>query len=235
MKTENDLLQKDFPSFTKVKEYIECAEKTMFSRYNVCSYLDIVNKSYKDRIAASGVIYDILMNWGMKRAKPFDREDFIEMMEKADISELLDTLKDFNLNDFNGNNAKDIIKNLKLLFDEITLTHCSTKLVFFSKAMHLYLPELFIPMDWKYTIAYLEENSLQNKKDKGKELNACIAYHKLMANLYKDYEVGFNELQAKTCSEKKWPITKLLDHAVIGFESQKKSGCMNCSKLAIKK
>lgn len=232
MKTENDL-QKDFPSFSKVKEYIECAEKTMFSRYDVCSYLDIVNKSYEERKAASGAIYDILRDWGINRAKPIGREEFIEMMVKTDISALLDTLKDFNLNDFNGKNSKNIISNLSKLFNRIKLTHCSTKLVFFSKALHLYLPELIIPMDRKYTMAYLEEASLLNKKNIEKELDVCVAYHKLMAILFKNYRTELSKFQLVNDTDKKWPITKLLDHAVIGCAIYEKNECIRYIHSAI--
>lgn len=232
MKTENDL-QKDFPSFSKVKEYIECAEKTMFNRYDVCRYLDIVNKSFEERKAASGDIYDILRNWGINRAKPIGKEEFTEIIKKTNISEILDNLKKFTLNDFNGNNAKDIIKNLKLLFDEITLTHCSTKLVFFSKAMHLYLPELIIPMDRKYTMSYLEDTYLLSKKDIEKEFDVCVAYHKLMAILFKNYRTELSKFQLVNDTDKKWPITKLLDHAVIGCAIYEKNECIRYIHSAI--
>ena len=50
-----------------------------------------------------------------------------------------------------------------------------------------------------------------------KELELCVAYHHQMADLYKKYHKQFTTEQANT----EYPITKLLDHAVIGFARKK--------------
>ena len=219
---------KDFPSFSELEKCIECGEE-MFSKYDPCKYLSFINEQHDDPKKVSGEIYDFLISWGMKLEKQnvaYRKDLFVQQIDQ--MKECISNIKDFSLENFKANEDK-IRKNLEI-FWTIDITGRNSKIVFHTKALHFFLPKLFIPMDRHYTLCYLNDFHdsyyfLKKHETLGDDLEICIAYHRYMADLYKTYQEKLTQLQTKSCPSKNYPITKLLDHAVIGFVRKGKNKC----------
>lgn len=213
----------DFPTFSELEKCIECGE-VMFGRYDPCKYLNFINEPRKVTHDVTKeekeIIYDFLISWGMQRVKPVSKDEFSEQI--GNFKDTIVSLRDFSLIDF-IDKAEEIRPYLENLYSGIKLTEFETKLVFFSKALHFLLPKLIIPMDRRHTITYLHKTNVLS--DPNQEFEIFIAYHRRMAGLYKAYKQKLDELQTKFCPSKNYPITKLLDHAVIGCVRRKQNKC----------
>lgn len=206
-------LESEFKSFQKMEACIKKAEEDMFSGYNPKGYLNFITKGYDARCKDGKYVYHTLRLWGLDRISPYEEQYFLKYYN--DVKVYMDNLSRCKLEDFNGNSGK-IIENLEKIFLYVRPSTNNSRLVYDSKALHLFLPDLIIPMDRKYTITALKKT--HQLGDVKKELDIFIAYHKMMAKIYKSHK---NELD-KMHRETGYPITKLLDHAVIGFELLKK-------------
>lgn len=67
----------------------------------------------------------------------------------------INSLKGLRIESINEADCKDLLEELKGLYDKLELTKPNKpKLVTFSKTMHFLLPDLIVPMDRKYTMQY---------------------------------------------------------------------------------
>ena len=203
----------NFSSNTIIQKCINRGTTLMFNKYNVCMYLCHVNKTYQGRLASASDIYDILVNWGLARlGKNACPKNSFQSSIKT-VSTALNTLQKFSLTDFLNSSKLPIIQqSINDIFNNLKLANTKNISVYYSKALHLFLPNLIIPMDNKYTLKYMHKSSF--------DLNTLMEYHIQMANLYCSYLPLFSRLQVSittpNCSYT-YPITKLLDNMVIGY------------------
>jgi len=205
----------DFSSPILIEGCINKGITSMFNNYNVCKYLCHVNKTYQDRLASASDVYDILVNWrlGNRKSVACSKNDFVKSLKDPIVSNALNILQGFSLFDFRDNNKCQTIKqSINEIFNNLKLAKTKNISVYYSKALHLFLPNLIIPMDNKYTLEYMHKSSF--------DLNTLMEYHIQMANLYCSYLPLFSRLQVSittpNCSYT-YPITKLLDNMVIGY------------------
>ena len=96
------------------------------------------------------LVYETLkaFNMNVKGAKLSRPLSFKESLKKH--GDIILSLSKCNLEQVDGN----LKKTIGTLFDELELVRTKAPLVTFSKTMHFLLPDLFMPIDRKYTIQY---------------------------------------------------------------------------------
>lgn len=164
-------------------------------------------------------VYQVLKNWKVGRSGDFvlEEEEFIQIVKKCE-SKLRD-LQKYTLKDFcDCKKAETIIKIAYEVFKVLSaITSAESKIVAFSKVMHLLLPKLFIPVDRKMTLKFFNSDAITQKGSK-QQFDWIMDLLKLAALILSIFSKDFQELSIRTG----FPISKLIDFIFIGYEIAKK-------------
>ena len=173
-------------------------------------YIMAMSVPYKKRFEEEYFkhVYVTLKAWNMdsRGAKLHDFEDFSESLQTN--KNIFDKLQSKKIEDF----CKIDTELLSDLFENLKLSKTKSPLVTFAKTLHFFLPELIVPIDRKFTLAFFgKENQWTFRKKEKQFLVFCniesafsnfAASHDLM--VYKDHEWNQN-------------IPKILDNLIIGY------------------
>ena len=99
------------------------------------------------------------------------------------------------------------------LFDKLHLTQTKSSLVTFSKAMHFLLPDLFMPIDRRYTLRFFYESTPINQEQ-------CFlqVFEQFRAFAQEHHEI----LKAQVDKKSLWNrnIPKIIDNIIIAFVTE---------------
>jgi hypothetical protein len=163
-----------------------------------------------------------------KGAKLSKLTDFKKSIKKhADTIQSLVKVKLEKVKEADGN-LKEAIDSLFGLFDNHQLVQTKSPLVTFSKTMHFFLPDLFMPIDRKYTLQffygkppYKSENygryDLTNTIEKQKQCFLDI-FEQFRQFAKKHHET----LQKQVDADSRWSrnIPKIIDNIIIAYVSE---------------
>ena len=159
------------------------------------------------------LVYVTLTAWGM-RSRWASLTEF-EVFRDSIITyeDAIKSLKGFRIESIKKDKIKCILEAQKILYDDLELVPPNKpKLVAFSKTMHFLLPNLFVPMDRKYTLGYfLGYTSFSGNSDR--EFN-------LYSSLYLEFlEFSATHPELLGFIDDNWnqTIPKILDNIIIGF------------------
>jgi hypothetical protein len=100
------------------------------------------------------------------------------------------------------------------LFDRLQLSQTESRLVTFAKAMHFFLPDLFMPIDGRYTLRFFYESKPINEKQ-------CFlqVFEQFRQFAHEHYET----LKAQVDKTSHWNrnIPKIIDNIIIAYVSAK--------------
>jgi len=110
-----------------------------------------------------------------------------------------------------GTETNEVSDKLWKLIDQLKLTTEKSRLVSGSKALHLLLPELVVPIDRQYTGAFLYRYSdeFDHKKEQDTFYIAFASFRRLANAASPESYVGTQEVHATR--------TKVIDNAIIAF------------------
>lgn len=159
------------------------------------------------------LVYVTLTAWGMRSRGASLTEfevfrDSIIMYEDG-----IKSLKGFRIESIKKDKVKYILEAQKILYDDLELVPPDKpKLVAFSKTMHFLLPNLFVPMDRKYTLGYfLGYTSFSGTSDRVFDLY-CSLYLEFL-----EFSNKHPELSGFIDDNWNQTIPKILDNIIIGF------------------
>lgn len=187
-------------------------------------YSKILQIPYEQRFSENGIqlIYQTLVKWNMntRGAKLEDENPFIESLynNKTEI----DKLSDYTVIDFyNAARIKEIYEIVENLFKSLNLTKTS-KFVTVSKTLHFLHPQLMVPMDRTYTANYFHNFSFPDvpREDKD-QAKWNMEFHKALCKVYHNHKDLFDKISFET----RFPVTKLLDDILIGFQLYRRFYC----------
>lgn len=184
--------------------------------YEGKDYQSLMQTDYEKRFTNAGLqnIYHTLVQWNMntRRARLKGEKEFYEMV-RANKSEI-DKLKNYRLSDLcNDNNVGKIETIIQNLFENLDLT-VNSRFVTVSKTLHFLHPQLMIPMDRAYTANYFHNYRMPDVPQKiEQQAKWNIAFHKKLCSIYMKHKDMIDNISIET----KYPITKLLDNLLIGF------------------
>lgn len=162
--------------------------------------------------------YKMLNTWnGGRSGKLVSIDKFISSVRKCE--DKLKELAKYKLGDFcDPKKAEIIIKIVDVIFRVLEITSANSKIVTFSKIMHLLLPQLFIPIDRKMTLQFFQCKSIADNKDPQKQFDWIMVFLQVIAHLLCAHCKDFQDFSANTGL----PITKIIDSIFIGYEIAKK-------------
>ena len=184
--------------------------------YEGKDYQSLMQTDYENRFTDAGLqnIYHTLVQWNMntRGARLKEEKGFYKTI-RANKSEI-DKLKNYRLPGFcNDGNVSEIETIIQNLFENIDLTE-NSRFVTISKTLHFLHPQLMIPMDRAYTANYFHNYRMPDVPQKiEQQAKWNIAFHKELCSIYMKHK----DLIDKISIETKYPITKLLDNLLIGF------------------
>lgn len=204
------MLENAFPEKETIKS---CLDKTTNDYRSLdpgrLLYIWAMNVPYKKRFDDEYIklVYVTLKAWNMnsRGAKLHDYKDFSESLQMN--KNKFDRLQSIKIEDFD----KIDINLLSDLFNDLKLSKTKSLLVTFAKTLHFFLPNLIVPIDRKFTLAFFDkENQWTFRSAKQQFSVFCniesafskfIATHDLSA--YKDCEWNQN-------------VPKIMDNLIIG-------------------
>ncbi|MBI2044514.1 hypothetical protein HYT23_00495 [Candidatus Pacearchaeota archaeon] len=170
------------------------------------------------------LVYTILIAWNMngRGAKLNDFDLFKDSIRKN--RNKLNYLKRYSIEKLNEKEKNDVLEIIKVLFMELDLVgknrsgkKIKSKLVTFSKTLHFLLPELIVPIDRRYTLAFFYNNTQvptkpNSKSNDEKQIEIFNEIYNQFVELARIYHL-------KQYIDKKWNgnITKVIDNAIIGY------------------
>ena len=172
--------------------------------------LDIFNDEFIE------LIYVTLSSWNMntRAAKLAEFNAFKELLRGN--KELILSLGKFRIEGLTESETEKVLGVMEQLFYNLKdLCHQESKVVTFSKCLHFLLPNLIVPVDRKYTLAFFGY-----KYNIPKELPKQF-------ELYQNLFLAFTELShnfdLKKYSKSRWNenIPKVLDNIIIGYQKLK--------------
>jgi hypothetical protein len=179
--------------------------------------IDIFSDEYLE------LTYTTLIAWNMngRGAKLNDFELFKESIRKN--KDKINSLKEYkieNLTESEKNiffeTVDDLFMDLDLIGKSWTGKKIKSKIVTFSKTLHFLLPNLFVPIDRRYTLDFFYNNKMvptheDIQKNDNKQLEVFKELYELFLKLAKTYDLS-------KYVDNKWNanIPKIIDNAVIG-------------------
>ncbi|MAG38620.1 hypothetical protein CMO90_00875 [Candidatus Woesearchaeota archaeon] len=120
------------------------------------------------------------------------------------------------------NITESLFKKLDLVGESWTGNKIKSKLVTFSKTMHFLLPNLYVPIDRRYTLNFFYNNkTLQTDKNNEKnDEKQLVVFNELFKKFHSLTEIyNLNEYK-----DNKWNknIPKTIDNAIIGYSKLSK-------------
>jgi hypothetical protein len=132
------------------------------------------------------------------------KEDFIRL-ERYRLDSLTDTDMDWILE-----------KEVPKMFFEMNLVGANKpRLVTYSKVLHFFLPDLFVPIDRKYTLAYFYGNT-----NVPQDLNGQI---ERFCELFREFRKFASSAQLADKKDDVWNsnVPKIIDNMIIGFQKNR--------------
>jgi hypothetical protein len=158
-------------------------------------------------------VYDMLVAFKMnvRRAELRKPCCFIKSIKKhADTIQSLAKVKLERVKESDSG----LVDTVDFLFDNLELVQTKSPLVTFSKAMHFLLPDLFMPIDRRYTLRFFYAHPPANQK-------ACFL------QVFEQYRQFAQEhhalLKAQVDKSSRWNrnIPKVIDNIIIAYVSNK--------------
>ena len=213
-------LQRDLLSTIPVKSITQLArsgEKLLTQEYDKTSelYNRILRFPRNDITSDEFIklVYDMLIAFKMnsRGAKLSAFADF-----KKTIKKHADTIQSFAR--YKLEKVKETDDSFKemidSLFDNLCLTQTKSSLVTFSKTMHFLLPDLFMPIDRRYTLRFFYESTPINQKQ-------CFlqVFEQFRAFAQEHHEILKAQVDKTSC----WNcnIPKVIDNSIIAYVSEK--------------
>lgn len=160
------------------------------------------------------LVYTTLKAWNMdsRGAKLSDFEIFRKSLKKNRI--LINDLRKYKLGKLNEKSLKKTLESVDKLFDRLILVAPGKpKLVTYSKALHFYIPHLFMPIDRTYTLKHFPyRNNLHNK--------SCEVFKKIF-NQFNEF-AALNDLAKHIDKKRNRTIPKIIDNIIIGYYLNRK-------------
>jgi hypothetical protein len=159
-------------------------------------------------------VYDMLAAFKMnsRRARLSKPATFKKSIKKH--ADTLKSLTKVKLEKVKGADS-GLIDTINCLFDNLKLVQTQSRLVTFSKAMHFLLPDLFMPIDHRYTLRFFYgQHAPANQK-------ACFLQ---VFEQFRQFAHAHGEaLKALVDKGSRWNrnIPKIIDNVIIGFVSNK--------------
>ena len=172
---------------------------------------NIVNKFNDEFIE---LVYVTLVAWNMnsRGAKLADFNVF-----KTSLLSFKDNfinLSNFKLEELSSTMFDDLLNNdlLKLFFGLELVANNKPKLVTYSKTFHFFLPNLFVPIDRKYTLNYFNGHT-NIPKSIEKQFD-------LFKHLHQNFRKFSNEVSLNEYLDQTWNanIPKTIDNIIIGYQ-----------------
>jgi len=177
------------------------------------SILRFPNKDFRSNDFLQRV-YDMLVAFKMnsQAARLSTPADFIKSIkEHADTIQSLVKVKLEKVKESDSG----LIDTVDFLFDNLELVQTKSPLVTFSKAMHFLLPDLFMPVDRRYTIRFFYgQHTPANQK-------ACFLQ---VFEQYRQFAHQYCEvLKALVDKDSRWNrnVPKVIDNIIIAYVSNK--------------
>ena len=159
------------------------------------------------------LVYDMLIAFKMnsRGAKLSAFADFKTTIAKQ--ADIIQSLAKYKLEKVKATDDT-FIATIDSMFDSLRLTQTKSSLVTFSKAMHFLLPDLFMPIDGRYTLRFFYESKPVNEK-------ACFL------QVFEQFRLFAQEhhesLREQVDSNSHWNrnIPKVIDNIIIAYVSEK--------------
>jgi len=158
-------------------------------------------------------VYDMLVAFKMnsRGARLSEPADFKRTLKKH--ADMIQSFAKFKLEKIKESDS-GLTDSICFLFDNLELVQTKSPLVTFSKTMHFLLPDLFMPIDRRYTLRFFYESTPANQK-------ACFLQ---VFEQYRQFAHQHSEaLKALVNPKSRWnrSIPKVIDNVIIGYVSNK--------------
>lgn len=180
--------------------------------------IDIFSDEYLE------LVYTTLIAWNMngRGAKLNDFNLFKKSIRKNKVK--INSLMDYKIEKLDEKQKAEVLKISEELFNNLDLVGISwtgnkikSKLVTFSKTLHFLIPNLFVPIDRRYTLDFFYSNKMvptdsENKKNNEKQIKVFNELFGKFCEMIKIYNL-------KKYIDNKWNtnIPKIIDNAIIGY------------------
>ena len=170
------------------------------------------------------LVYTTLIAWNMngRGAKLNDFDLFKDTIRKNKTK--INSLMDYKIEKLNEKEKADVLKIAEELFNNLDLTGKSwtgnkikSKLVTFSKTLHFLIPDLFVPIDRRYTLDFFYDNKMVPTSSNIKKNN------EMQIEVFNELFEKFCEI-AKICNlskyvDNKWNLNvpKIIDNSIISY------------------
>ncbi len=192
--------------------------------------IDIFSDEYLE------LVYMTLIAWNMngRGAKLNYFYNFKESIKKN--KDKINSLKEYRIENLSQEDINKFKEVTKELFDSLELVgilkgnKIKSKLVTFSKTLHFLLPNLYVPIDRKYTLDFFystenlptDSNIKKNNEKQIKVFNELFDKFHELATTYNLKEYVNNKWNAN--------IPKIIDNSIIGYGKLKESELENETK-----
>ena len=172
------------------------------------------------------LVYKMVKAFGMGRpnVRLLESPDFKKLIKKhADTIQSIGKLKLEKVKD------TDVAfkETADELFDNLRLNQAQTRLVTFSKTMHFLLPDLFMPIDRKFTLQFYyadlpfkNKRAMQNVIDSREKQKACLSFISEDFRRYAREHCEVLSGQVKPTSRWNRNIPKVIDNIIIAYVSE---------------
>ena len=212
-----------FPSKDKFLHYVDIHNKKYRGHSaSLSDYLSLIRryratKEYVDLLSDSshiGLVYKTLEEWNMNQrgAILFPLEKFkLSIMEnKGRIAQLsqyrLELLQWKDL-------IPSVFPELKYLFANLNVMASASKIVGVSKTLHFLLPDLVMPIDGKYTLAFFYDGRRYSHK-MDKEFGYFKEIFEESLKLARDLKLSVTDVDGIGWNTS---VPKMIDNAIIAF------------------
>lgn len=170
------------------------------------------------------LVYTTLIAWNMngRGAKLNDFNLFKETIRKN--KDKINSLKNYKIETLNEKVKIEVLKTSEELFHDLDLVGKSwtgnkikSKLVTFSKTLHFLIPDLFVPIDRKYTLDFFYDDKIVPThtnilKNNELQLKVFNELYNLFCQIAKVYN-----LKEYTDNRGNTNIPKVIDNSIIGY------------------
>lgn len=207
-------LKRDLLSTILAKDIVELAKSgdaLLTQEYNAERYHRILRFSRKDITNDDFIkdVYEMLKDFKMnsRGAKLSELKEFKQSIE--DHTDTILSLAKFKLETVKATDEA-FKETIASLFDSLDLTQTNSRLVTFSKAMHFLLPDLFMPIDRRYTLQFFYESTPVDQK-------ACFlqVFEQFRAFAQEHHAVLKEQVDKTSCWNRNIP--KVIDNIIIAY------------------
>lgn len=167
-------------------------------------------------------------NMNTKGAKLSELSVFKKAIKKH--TKTIQSLVGLKLEEVNkdDNTLSTAISSLFGLFDGHQLVQTASPLVTFSKTMHFFLPDLFMPIDRKYTLQFFYGKPPYKNKNYGRQdfMNTVEKQKKCFLKIFEEFRLfaqkHYPVLKEQVDKHSRWNrnIPKIIDNIIIAFVSE---------------